>query len=122
MFLWLSKKNNNFIKNKLEVNIDFLMLDLNCKIHPTCFRIIKENPDITCIEKLEFKMINAIINEIEGLINMINPVKGIYIAVDGVAPVAKIKQQRIRRFKTIADNKLAVKKIDLATNFTQFLD
>jgi 5'-3' exonuclease len=106
MFLWLSKINNNFIKNKLETNIDYLMLDLNCKIHPTCFRILKENPDIICIDKIELKMINAIITEIEELINMIKPLKGIYIAVDGVAPAAKIKQQRIRRFKTIADNKL----------------
>ena len=29
---------------------------------------------------------------------------------------------RLIELKTIADNKLAVKKIDLATNFTQFLD
>ena len=37
---------------------------------------------------------------------MIDPKIGIYIAIDGVAPVAKMKQQRYRRFKSISDKKL----------------
>ena len=91
MFLWLSKKNNNFISNKLSIQIDYLMLDLNCKIHPTCFKVIKENPNENSIDILESKMIEAIIKEINKLILLINPIKGIYIAVDGVPPVAKMK-------------------------------
>jgi 5'-3' exonuclease len=35
------------------------------------------------------------------LVNIVNPQKLLYIAVDGVAPCAKIKQQRMRRYKSI---------------------
>jgi len=106
MFLWLSQKKSDFILNTLDVNIDYLMLDLNCKIHPICFKIKNENLDLFCIKTLEEKQINAIIDETKKLIDIINPKIGIYIAIDGVAPLAKIKQQRFRRYKSIADKKL----------------
>ena len=105
-FKWLAQKNKNFILNKIDINIDYFMLDFNCKIHPTCFKVINDNPDITCLEKYENKMINQIINDLKELIEIVNPNIGIFIAIDGVAPVAKIKQQRIRRFKSIADKNL----------------
>jgi 5'-3' exonuclease len=106
MFLWLLKKNNNFINNKLDKQIDYLMLDLNSKIHPTCFKTIDYNHNINSIDKLEELMIEEIIKEINKLIDLIKPKISVYIAIDGVPPVAKMKQQRYRRFKTIADKKL----------------
>ena len=48
-------------------------------------------------------MINAVLEYIDKLIEYADPKKGVYLAIDGVAPVAKIKQQRYRRFKSVHD-------------------
>jgi 5'-3' exonuclease len=126
-FLWLMKKynlsNNTFIfdKEKLEKtdklynqinNIDYLLIDCNCLLHPTCFKVLAEfnktvqNIDNITIDKLEDNMINECIKYIQYIIDYAKVNKTIYIAIDGVAPVAKIKQQRMRRFKSVADKKL----------------
>jgi 5'-3' exonuclease len=110
-FLWLYKhysKYNNFILNKSPENIDYFLLDMNCMIHPVCFDTLKElQPTETVdINRLENKMINNVIIYLEKLIDMAKPIKGVYLAVDGVAPVAKMKQQRLRRYKSINDKKL----------------
>ena len=93
------------LRNKIN-NIDYLLLDTNCLIHPTCYSVINENNDLTDIDKLEDLMILKILEYIEKIYEYVNPKKGIYIAIDGVAPVAKIKQQRIRRHKSISDKQV----------------
>ncbi len=110
-FLWLYKhysKYNNFILNKSPDNIDYFLLDMNCMIHPVCFDTLKElqSNETVDINRLENKMINNVIVYLEKLIDMAKPNKGIYLAIDGVAPVAKMKQQRLRRYKSINDKKL----------------
>lgn len=119
-FLWLLKRykqtknedtNIIFEKEKIEDegllndidNIDYLLLDTNCLAHPECFKVLAENSNLTNLVQLEKKMIDSIILYIEYIINYVNPKKGIYIAIDGVAPMAKIKQQRYRRFKSVHD-------------------
>ena len=113
-FLWLMKnyKETNFVFQKEKVkdknidNIDYLLVDCNCLIHPVCFKVLADNPDLTNQDKLENKMINSVIEYIEKIIKYAGPKKLIYLAIDGVAPLAKIKQQRSRRFKSVADKKL----------------
>jgi 5'-3' exonuclease len=112
-FLWLMKnyKKEGFIFQKeklIESNeqIDYFLIDANCLIHPVCFKTITDSSDLISNEKLEDKMLNNICDYFEKIINYVNPKKGIYIAIDGVAPVAKIKQQRSRRFKSVADKVL----------------
>jgi 5'-3' exonuclease len=96
---------NKHIQSLLdEINsIDYFLIDANCLIHPVCFKVIAENPDLSDNDKLENKMINAVLEYLDKIISYVNPTKGIYLAIDGVAPVAKIKQQRSRRFKSVAD-------------------
>lgn len=107
-FLWLMK---NYKKDRFVNNIDFykntkfkwLCLDANCLLHPKCFEVLAENPNYKDLDKLEDKMISRCLEYIEKLVSLVTPTEGLYIAIDGVAPVAKIKQQRSRRFKSIND-------------------
>jgi 5'-3' exonuclease len=113
-FLWLWKKykSKNFVFTKSDnqlANTDYFLLDMNCMIHPVCFETLKELQHINenvDIDRLENKMMNNVIIYLEKLIELAEPKKGIYLAIDGVAPVAKMKQQRLRRYKSINDKKV----------------
>ena len=96
---------NKNITNEIN-NIDYLLIDTNCLIHPMCFKILAENPTLKNQDKLENKMIEKVLEYITELTNYVKPTKGLFIAIDGVAPVAKIKQQRSRRFKSVHDKVL----------------
>ena len=100
LFLWLIKKydlNNIIIKKESINNFDNLFIDTNCLLHPQCFKVL-DNFNKNDIKLLENTMIKECIKYIEYLINYIKPKKLLYIAIDGVAPFAKIDQQRSRRF------------------------
>jgi 5'-3' exonuclease len=105
-WLYNNHKKSNFILNNIN-NIDYLFIDTNCLIHPQAKIICSENSNLVDnnLDLLEKKIIKQIINYIELIIDKIKPNKLIYIAIDGVAPMAKIKHQRLRRFKTIYDRK-----------------
>ena len=115
-FMWLLKnyKKEGFVINKTKLdsnsdilndinNIDYFLIDANCLIHPVCYKVIADNPDLNDNDKLEDKMINAVLLYLEKIIEYVKPKIGIYLAIDGVAPMAKIKQQRTRRFKSVID-------------------
>ena len=82
------------IKNKL-TSIQSLFLDLNCAIHPCCSG-----------ESDEEIMLNKIISKIEELVQYTNVEDLLYIAVDGIPPKGKMKQQRMRRYKSMYENKI----------------
>ena len=113
-FMWLMKQYKNkkmvFPKANADVNdivhkIDYLLIDMNCMLHPECFKTL-EDIKTTDIDKMEAKMRNNIISYLEKIIEHNMPRKGVYLAIDGVAPVAKMKQQRFRRYKSIKDKEL----------------
>jgi 5'-3' exonuclease len=112
MFLWLLKKykKSNFVfqneTTKLE-DIDWFMIDANGLCHPKAFEILAEEQidkgENINFKSLQNKMINAIILYIEKLIDYVDPKVGVYIAIDGPVCLAKIKQQRQRRFRSVHD-------------------
>jgi 5'-3' exoribonuclease 2 len=99
---------NKYNQNILDEinNMDYFLIDANCLIHPVCFGVLAENPNENDTDKLENKMMNAVIDYLNEIIDYVNPKKGVYLAIDGVAPIAKVKQQRSRRFKSVADKVL----------------
>lgn len=127
-WLYHNHKSTNFIFKKLfrthnndniRVNsVQNLLIDANCLIHPKAREVYMDNLHLveTNLELLENKIIKAVISYIELLIEETKPTKLIYIAVDGVAPMAKIKHQRIRRFKSIYDQK---KKEEICNKFNK---
>ena len=79
-----------------------LFLDLNCAIHPCCRRIVKEHYNPTKKQQNENKMIAEVKSYIELITKLISP-ELLFIAIDGVAPCAKMAQQRLRRYKKFKD-------------------
>jgi len=109
-FAWILKnyKKTNIISNvsTSDLKISNIFIDANCLIHPQCFSILNDNKDLKNIDRLESKMINQVIFYLNKIIELVNPDSLIYIAIDGVAPMAKIKHQRTRRFKSVRDNEI----------------
>ncbi|PVU93212.1 hypothetical protein BB561_003403 [Smittium simulii] len=79
--------------------IDNLYLDMNGIIH-NCTHSNEgdENFDLT-----EEQMFINIFRYIDRVYSVVNPRKLLYIAVDGVAPLAKINEQRARRYRKILE-------------------
>jgi 5'-3' exoribonuclease 2 len=91
-------KKYKIVKNNIDRTPRVLYIDANCLFHPQCFKELERNKNLFDQKILFDRMVNRIIRYIDYLIRFTNPTEMVYIAVDGVAPLAKINQQRSRRF------------------------
>jgi len=112
-FRWLSRK-FPFIIVEIDPNInveytfDNFYLDMNGIIHPCTHPENKPAPET------EEEMFEAIFEYIDVLMKFVKPRRLLYMAVDGVAPRAKMNQQRSRRFraaKELIDKKIEIEKV-----------
>ena len=115
---------------KLGSTCEHLFLDFNSIIHQSANACITKQP---LKKQLEYYpiIIEEILDNITTILNNVKPTKQLYIAVDGLCPVAKMVQQRKRRFMTIWRKKMIKDKhypdwdsniITPGTSFMRFLD
>lgn len=104
IFQWIVKKYpNTFFKGlfPIQSGCSYLCYDVNGLLHPCVRKSIVEKGkyDIADIRK-------QVRDKMNELASICKPTKGIIICIDGVAPVAKMLQQRYRRFKSIYDKEV----------------
>ena len=81
-----------------------LLFDLNCLIHPCSSKVIKHSYSSNK-EVLEQRIITEIKNYMDYIMSL-NNTEYVYVAIDGVAPFAKMTQQRSRRYKSVYQKKM----------------
>lgn len=103
-FSYIVKNHANIIQ-RLERNkmtISNLYLDCNSIIYDAVHGINFKKLDDTDVNTI----IRNVLSKIDEYIFLIKPTQFIFIAFDGVAPVAKLEQQRGRRYKSLYQNEV----------------
>jgi 5'-3' exonuclease len=96
-FVYIVKNHRSILKkyNKSLINVDNLYLDSNSLIYEAINSIKFTNKN-----NFEKDVLESICIKIKTFIEIIEPKKKVFIAFDGVAPVAKLSQQKNRRYKS----------------------
>jgi 5'-3' exonuclease len=85
-----------------DASIDWLFMDFNCLIYHCLHRAdTPRYPGDHEKEEWEAQFIECITRYCMKIVRKAAPQKGVYLAIDGVVPMAKMRQQRLRRFKSV---------------------
>jgi len=105
-FKYISETHTNVVtqipmSQQVPVDIDNLYIDTNGIIHNSSQTVYFSDKALRSGKKPALKhFFNVIFGYINDLVYFVKPKKLVYIAIDGVAPMAKQSQQRQRRYKS----------------------
>ena len=113
-FSYIIKTYKKIVKSVNDCNehFDSLYMDCNSIIYDVAHSIETQDADAELI------IIQKVIEKIDDYILLINPSNTIFIAFDGVAPFAKMEQQRSRRYKGWYTNNILDDKTNIKWNTT----
>ncbi|KAJ8601816.1 hypothetical protein CTAYLR_007475 [Chrysophaeum taylorii] len=94
-YKWLEARYPAIVVEECEV--DNLYVDCNGVVHPCCHPEGKPQP------KNEEEMVANVTKALDEIVERVKPKRLVYLALDGVAPRAKMNQQRKRRFCAARD-------------------
>jgi 5'-3' exonuclease len=106
-FSHIVKSHRRIIKqvNKF-VKVNNLYLDCNSIVYDVVNKLDFSKMDTNEADELDNYILNEVCNSISNYISSIKPNEKVFIAFDGVAPVAKLEQQRNRRYKSWFQNEV----------------
>ena len=104
-FSYIVKNHANIIKKLTAhaMKVNNLYMDCNSIIYD----VIRNIDFSKLVESDVDTIIKALCSKIDEYIHQLKPNNTIYIAFDGVAPVAKLEQQRSRRYKSLYQNNIS---------------
>ena len=114
-FSHIVKKHRNIFKkvSKETTKIDNLYLDCNSiiydavhELHKTEAEEKKEHGKINNFSTFEKLLIKMVCEKLDYYLQLLEPSQRVLIAFDGVAPVAKLEQQRKRRYMSWYNEKI----------------
>ena len=88
------------LRNHYKTDFHHLFMDCNSIIYDSYHMLAKQPNQDFQLPFFEDSLIQEVINKIEHYILLIKPSQTVYIAFDGVAPFAKMNQQKTRRYKS----------------------
>jgi 5'-3' exonuclease len=123
-FAYVIKNHAEIVKrwNGEEKLVDNLYIDANSVIYDVVHKDAAEGIDVIHTEEGYLALIHKVVAKLQHYIDFVAPHKRILIAFDGQAPMAKLKQQRERRYKAVADGREGTLFITAGTIFMNVLN
>lgn len=97
----------NTLRRSCPNNCKEYFLDYNGAIHQSVQKVLREEKSVE--DELETTIMNSIWKYTEDCIKVVKPTGTVHICIDGVAPTAKMIQQRKRRYLSMFTRKLEEK-------------